>query len=220
MSDPQTARKNMVDGQIHTHGVVVPEILEAFETVPRESFAPELFEKNAYNDEDIPLGEGRYMLEPAVHARLVQALELKPDDVVLDIGGGTGYSAAILSNLASTVVVLESDHEFASKAAKLWESLGLCNIVAFEGALEQGHPNNAPYDSIIINGAVADVPPQILDQLAPEGRLVTVVKRAGNVMGEARLYQKDEHGHVSAYPLFEAGTPYLAGFEPRPEFQF
>lgn len=220
MADPQTARKNMVDGQIHTHGVIIPEILEAFESVPREKFVPELFEKIAYNDEDIALGHDRYLMEPAVHARLIQALELKPEDVVLDIGGGTGYGAAILSSLASTVVVLESEKEFSDKAAKLWESLGLCNVAVFVGALERGHAANAPYDSIIINGAVAHVPEEILAQLAPKGRLVAIVKEAGNVMGDARLFYKDEAGHVSSQSLFSAGTPYLAGFTPRPDFQF
>lgn len=220
MADPQKARKNMVDGQIHTHGVITPEILQAFESVPREQFVPELFTKNAYNDEDIPLGHNRYLMEPAVHARLIQALELTADDVALDIGGGTGYGAAILSSIVSTVVVLESEKELAKKAIRLWEKLGLCNIAIFEGALQKGHAENAPYDSIIINGAVSDVPQEILEQIAPNGRLVAIVKEPSHVMGEARLYQKDEDGHVSFYTLFEAGTPYLQGFEPRPQFNF
>lgn len=220
MADPQTARKNMVDGQIHTHGVIIPGILEAFESVPREKFVPELFEKIAYNDEDIALGHDRYLMEPAVHARLIQALELKPEDVVLDIGGGTGYGAAILSSLASTVVVLESEKEFTDKASKLWEGLGLCNVAVFSGALEKGHPENAPYDSVIINGAVDNVPEEILQQLANGGRLVAIVKEPGNIMGDARLFYKDEDGHVSSHSLFSAGTPYLSGFAPRPDFRF
>lgn len=220
MIDFQQARKNMVDSQIHTHGVIVPALLQAFEDTPREAFVPEPYANMACNDEDIPLGDGRYLLEPSVHARMIQALEIGSEDVVLDIGGGSGYSAAILSVLASTVVVLENRQEFIDHGAKVFDSMGLCNIVSFLGPLEEGHPKHAPYDSVIINGAVAEVPQKILDQLVPKGRLVCVVKEAGHVMGQARIFQKSEEGHISSYALFDAGTPYLQGFAPAPEFRF
>ncbi len=220
MADFQQARKNMVDCQIHPNGVITPDLLEAFEQTPRELFVPDEYQKMACNDEDIPLGHGRYLLEPSVHARMIQALELKSEDVVLDIGGGTGYSAAIISPLVSTVVAIESENDLSKRAEKIWESTGLCNIAFFEGALEEGNAGHAPYDSIIINGAVAQVPEKILEQLVSGGRLVCVVKEAGHVMGQAHLFQKLEDGQYSSYALFDAGTPYLKGFEPKPSFQF
>ncbi|MEM7618051.1 MAG: protein-L-isoaspartate O-methyltransferase [Pseudomonadota bacterium] len=220
MEPYQKARKNMVDCQIHPAGIIDMALLDSFETVPREMFVPDSYKNNAYNDEDIELGHGRYLLEPSVHARMIQALDLKPDDVVLMIGGGTGYGAAILSPLVSTVVVVESDKDLLSKASRLWSQLDFCNIAAIEGDLREGNAENAPYDSILINGAVNEVPESILKQLAPKGVLISIVKKPGNVMGQARLFQNNGDGTFSSHAVFDAGTPYLSGFEPKPEFQF
>jgi len=220
MLDFQAARKNMVDCQVHTSGVMFPALLEAYKAIPREEFIPAEKKNVAYNDEDIALCDGRYLIEPAVHARMIQALDLTTDHVVLDIGGATGYSAAILSSIVSTVVVLESNQDFIKHATQVWENLGLCNIAAFEGALAKGNDGHAPYDSIIINGAVASVPDEILGQLVPGGRLVCIVKRAGHIMGEATLFERSKAGDIASYPLFDAATPYLQGFEPQPEFRF
>ncbi len=216
----EQARKNMVDGQIHTNGVIDPRILDAFQKTPRESFVPEALRNSAFNDEDIKVADGRYIMEPSVHARLIQALDLKPDSVVLDIGGGTGYSAAILSELVSTVVILESEQPFLDKFGEVCETLNICNVASFIGPLQEGNAEHAPYDSIIINGAVANVPQAILDQLAPEGRLVCVVKQAGKPIGSGTLFKKAANGTVSSFPLFDAATPYLSGFEPEATFQF
>ncbi|MBL4805470.1 MAG: protein-L-isoaspartate O-methyltransferase [Alphaproteobacteria bacterium] len=220
MMNFEQARKNMVDCQIHTNGVIDKRILNAFETVPREKFVPSRLQNTAFNDEDLRVAEGRYLLEPSVHARLIQALDLKPESVVLDIGGGTGYSAAILSSIASTVVVVESEQSYLDRLAETLDELDIRNVATFTADLHEGSPDHAPYDSIIINGAVAEVPQTILDQLAPEGRLVCVVKQAGKPIGAGTLYQKAENGSVSSYPLFDAATPYLEGFEPRATFNF
>lgn len=220
MMNFELARKNMVDCQIHTNGVIDKRILNAFETIPREKFVPSRLQNTAFNDEDLRVAEGRYLLEPSVHARLIQALDLKPEGVVLDIGGGTGYSAAILSSIVSTVVVVESEPTFLDRLADTLDQLDIRNVATFSGDLREGNAGHAPYDSIIINGAVASVPQAILDQLAPDGRLVCVVKQAGKPMGEGTVFQKAENGSVSSYPLFDAATPYLEGFEPRATFNF
>ena len=218
--DYQKARTNMVDGQIHTDGVIVPEILNAFETTPRELFVAEDYKNLACNDEDIPAGEGRYILEPSTHARMIQALELDQSDVVLEIGGVTGYGGAILSPLVSTIISVESDENLAKKAGKLWDDQDIRNVVSVQNDLTQGHPENAPYDSIIINGAIAKTPDALLAQLGENGRLVCIIRPDGQSMGQATLFQKSEDGIISSYPLFDAASPYLAGFEPPPEFQF
>ncbi len=220
MMNFEQARKNMVDGQIHTNGVIDQRILEAFQTVPRELFVPEHLRNTAFNDEDLRVAEGRYLLEPSVHARLIQALDLKPDSVVLDIGGGSGYGAAILSSIVSTVVVVESEQYLLDHLAEIQDNLDIRNIATFTGDLREGNPDHAPYDSIIINGAIAEVPQAILDQLAPEGRLVCVLKEGGRPIGAGTLFQKAANGTVSSYPLFDAATPYLFGFEPAVSFNF
>ena len=220
MSDYQAARKNMVDCQIHPAGVINEGILEAFSTIPRELFVSEKYKNMAYNDEDIPLAEGRYLLEPSVYARMIQALDLKPDSVVIEVGGATGYGAAILSSLVSAVVVLESDKKLIRHAKKIWDELDLFNIASVEGDITKGNPEHAPYDSILMKGAVHEVPQDILEQLAPGGRLICVVKKPGEVMGEVRLFENTGDGSYPSYSVFSAGTPYLHGFEPKPEFQF
>lgn len=216
----QQARTNMVDCQIHTSGVVSEAVLAAFETVPRELFVPKNLQKVAYTDEDISMGEGRFLLEPAVHAKMVQAAALKPTDVVLDIGCGTGYSAAILSSMATTVVAVEECQKWLGAAEKVWQDLGVCNVVSFNGKLTKGSPEHAPFDAIFINGAVSEIPENIVAQLAPDGRLVTVIKAPGETMGRAVIVQSLGAGQFSSYNLFSAGSPYLPGFAPKPAFTF
>ena len=220
MTDFSQARTHMVDCQIHTAGVVNPGLLKAFETIPRESFVPEELQNVAYLDEEIILGNNRFLLEPLTLSKMLQAVEPKEDDVVLDIGGTTGYSAAILSPLVSTIVALENDKSFFEHAAKTWESLDACNIVGVTGDLEKGDAQNAPFDLILINGAVAEIPKTIEAQLAPGGRLIAIVKNPGESLGQVTLLKNSADNHVSSINLFSAGGDYLPGFEPRPAFKF
>ena len=125
MSNSDAARKNMIDGQIHTAGVILPSVLNAFETTPREAFVPQAYKDVAYYDEDLPIGNGRYLLEPIVHSKMVEALQPKDHHVALEIGGGTGYSAAILSKIVSTVVAVESDAEMLKYAQEVWSKQGI-----------------------------------------------------------------------------------------------
>lgn len=219
MTDTNAARRNMVDCQIHTSGIIRPEILEAFSSAPREKFVPGALRGVAYNDEDLPVGQGRFLLEPAVHARMVQALELKPEDVILDIGSGTGYSSAIFSPMLTTVVALEPDKDMAAKAAKTWQELELCNIAGLEAPLKDGAPAYAPFSAIFVNGAVAEIPKTWLEQLGEGGRLIAVVNPDGRKMGAATLVKRIA-GTFSSRVLFNAATPYLGGFSPQPAFKF
>ncbi len=214
----EQARTNMVDGQIHTAGVVDDGILNAFLTVPREQFVPEKLKGIAYSDEDIDIGQGRYMLEPITHARMLQKAEVCADDVVLDIGSGAGYSSAILSSLVTTVIAVEHNKRQMDKAVKQWDSQGICNVVLIDDVLTDGNAQHAPYSLIIINGAVSEVPDVLFDQLDNGGRLITIIKKPNSVMGSVTLFRKGENGEVSSMPLFEAGTPFLKGFEAVPEF--
>jgi protein-L-isoaspartate(D-aspartate) O-methyltransferase len=218
MPDYSAARLNMVEGQVRPNKVTDHALVEAMSTIPRELFVPKPARGYAYVDEDIPVGNGRYLVEPMVIARLLQEAQVKPTDIVLDVGCGTGYATALLSRMAATVVALESDTELSARANETLRELGVDNFVLVEGPLAEGYPKQAPYDVILIHGSVAEVPAAILDQLAEGGRLVTVVSPKGR-MGQARLYQRTgsvETGRV----LFDAATPLLPGFEPKPVFEF
>ena len=221
--DYAAARLNMVESQLRTNKVWSVPLIEAFETVPRERFLPEAMRGVAYIDEDIPLnhgslGKGRHLMEPMVLARLLQAAAVQPDDVALEIGSGSGYAAAILARLAATVVALESDSELAKQANALLNELGADNAVVVTGPLGEGYPMQAPYNVILISGAVSAVPKAISDQLADGGRLVAVVKE-GAGLGRAVLVQRSGD-HVAQRILFDAATPYLPEFEAEPGFVF
>lgn len=218
MVDYAAARLNMVESQLRTNKVTDAALLSAFEEVPRERFLPEALRGIAYIDEDLSLGGGRYLMEPMVLARLLQAAHPGPEDMVLDVGCGPGYAAAILARLAGTVVALECDPELAASANRNLSDLGIDNAVVVEGALGAGYAKQAPYNVILVQGTVAEVPAVLADQLAEGGRLVTIVRdRAG--IGRATLVQRSG-GVVSGRVLFDASVPALPGFEPEPGFVF
>ncbi len=220
MTNFAQARQNMVDGQIHPNGIIIPELLTAYETVPRELFVPANLQNIAYSDEDLDVGHGRFVLEPISHARMVQALEPKPNDVVLDVGGTMGYSAAILSKLVSTVIAQEDNKDFLESAAKTWDALDLYNISGVQNVLYNGCPDHAPYDAIFLNGAVHELPEHLIEQLRPEGRLVCVIRKDPSYIGQATLVQSQGGKKYSSMTLFDVGCPYLHGFEPKPVFEF
>lgn len=214
------ARKNMVDCQIHTAGVIAPPILEAFGEVPREIFVPESLKSVAYADEDLPLGQGRFLLAPPVLAKMIHAASIDRSDRILDIGGATGYSGAILSALSEEVVALDESAALLDKARKNWDSLGIRNVEAHAGIMREGLSSRAPYDVIFINGAVAEIPERLADQLAPGGRVMAVLARPDGTAGQAVVAKSSGKGGFSALSMFYAASPYVPGFEPSPAFQF
>lgn len=218
MADYAAARLNMVESQLRTNRVWDPRILEAFETVPRERYVPERARGFAYIDEDLALGHGRYLMEPMVMARLIQAAEIAPGDIALDLGCGTGYAAAVLAQIAATVVAVEEVPELAKAAAESLESQQVTNAVVVEAKLSEGYPKQAPYDVIVLGGAVAEMPRAIEEQLAEGGRMVGVVRDAQGV-GRAMLMRK-VGGVVSGRVLFDANTPIMPGFERKAKFVF
>ena len=216
--DYAAARRNMVESQLRTNRVSDERVLEAFETVARELFVPEVKRRIAYIDTDMAVAEDRYLLEPRVLARLLQAAAVEAGDMVLVIGCGTGYSCAILAQLAATVVALECDAGLVERANHTLSELGIDNAVVVEGTLTEGYAKQAPYNVILVAGGVSEVPPAISDQLADGGRLVTVVRdRAG--IGRATLMQRTADT-VSSRTLFDAATPVLPGFARETGFEF
>jgi protein-L-isoaspartate(D-aspartate) O-methyltransferase len=215
--DFSQARQNMIEGQLRPNRVSDPALLGALASVPREHFLPPALRAIAYVDDDIPLGNGRFLIEPLVLSRLLQSASIRPTDKVLDIACATGYSTALLARLAAQVIGLESDAELARQAAANLQTLGIANAQVVMGDLAAGHPAKAPYDIILIGGAVTQVPQALQNQLAEGGRLLTVFNNGP--AGTARLMQKVS-GAVSSRPLFDAGTPLLHGFEPAIQFAF
>ena len=211
-------RTNMIEGQLRPNKVIDQRLLDVLAEVPREAFVPEEFKTVAYVDEAIDLGNGRSLIEPMVLARLIQALEIKPDDIVLDIGAGTGYAAALLAKLAGTVVVVEEIPALSYIAMAQLQKLGRDNVAVVTNLLAAGYPKQAPYNAILIEGAVETVPAGILEQIAEGGRLVAVESDKGPV-GQATLWQR-VGGVVSSRPLFDAGVKVLPGFAARAGFVF
>jgi protein-L-isoaspartate(D-aspartate) O-methyltransferase len=216
--DYVAARHNMVESQIRTNKVSDRRVTQALADIPREVFLPKNMRGFAYLDEDIEVGGGRYLIEPLVLSRLLQCAAIKPADVVLAIGDTTGYAAAVIARLASTVVALEVDPDLAARATALLAELGADNAAVVQGALEKGYPTQAPYDVIVIVGAVAEIPPSISRQLAEGGRLVAVVEgRAGYGKGTLVVRVGDTYGRRVA---FDAAAPLLPGFAAKPQFVF
>jgi protein-L-isoaspartate(D-aspartate) O-methyltransferase len=219
MTDFARARRNMVDGQLRPNRVTNVRLLGVVGELPRERFLPEPLRAVAYADDDVPLGNGRVLLEPMVLVRLIQYLQPQEGERAMVVASGRGYGAALLSRLVKEVVAVESDQMLAGAAEQTFKELGLANIRQTVGKLEQGAPQSAPYDVILIEGAVEQISQPILDQLAEGGRLSTVVAGPPGALGVAQLTVKDG-GIASSRPLFDAGTLSLPGFAPPARFTF
>ena len=215
--DYAAARQNMVESQIRPNRVMDEAVIAAFASLPRERFVPLPLRGIAYVDEDVPLGKGRYLMEPMVLARLLQAAAVGPADIALDVGCATGYSAAVLSRLANTVVAVEEDRDLLVQATANFAALSIDNIALLEAPLVQGSPKQAPYNVILVDGAVELVPPAILDQLAEGGRLDAVL---GQGSPRRATLMERIGGTVSSRPLFEASVAPLPGFSRDPGFIF
>ncbi len=226
MTGYEARRMAMVESQLRPNQVTDIGLLAAMRTLPRERFVPPAFERLAYMDEGIevfPAGEGtpaRFLLAPMVQARLIQLAEIEPQDKVLDVGCVTGYSTAILSRLAASVIGLEPEPELAKAAAANLAGLGLGNAEIVEGALAGGWPAQGPYDVIVLEGSVAAVPDSLLAQLKDGGRLVAVITAAPNMrQGKANLFVRVE-GEARGVAHFDAGARPLPGVAPEPAFIF
>jgi len=221
-ADFAAQRIKMVDGQIRTTDVTSAELLAAMLAVPRENFVPARRRELAYIDEDILIGGAggpgsRYLMEPSPFAKLVQLAEIRDGDAVLDVGAGTGYSAAVLSRLAGSVTALESDPSLAAAARAALAALGCANVTVVEGQLRDGFAAGAPYDVILVGGGIEELPESLTVQLKEGGRLVAV-EGFGNA-GIARVHVK-WNGIVSGRRAFNAAVKPLPGFERAPEFEF
>lgn len=217
MTESSTARQQMISGQIRPNRVTDQRVIDAFAAVPREEFLPRALKPVAYLDEDMQIKPGRFLMEPMVMARLVQAAEIRASDLVLDVGCTSGYSSAILAKLAATVVALEEDGELAKGAVENLAGVEIDNVAVLEGPLTEGAPKHGPYQVIFLNGAASEVPAELINQLDEGGRLVFV--RLENNVGHGHIITRTG-GITGERDLFDASTPLLPGFGQKPAFTF
>jgi protein-L-isoaspartate(D-aspartate) O-methyltransferase len=228
MIDFEAARATMVESQLRTDRVTDGRVLAAFAELPRESFVPAAKRDLAYSDAALevwPALDGapaRYLLPPVVLARLVQLASVEAKDSVLDIGCATGYSTAVLAHLARAVTAVEAEPGLAAAARETLQALGLDNASVVGGDHASGAPNAGPFDLILLNGSVPEVPESVLAQLKDGGRLVAVVANGPQGrprQGKACLFVKVD-GEASGLPHFDANAKPLSGFSFSPAFTF
>ncbi len=215
-ADYALARNLMVDGQLRPSKVTDRRILDAMRSLPREKFVPEAVSTLAYIDENLPLGGGRVLLKPLVLARLLQLARPRVGETALIVGSGTGYGAAILAACGVHVTALESEPALLALARKALPDSA--DITWLQGALGEGHVASAPYDLVVIEGAVPAIPETIARQVAASGRLVTIIV-ANGAAGYAALAEPTTGG-LRAKAAFDANAPLLPGLAPAPSFTF
>jgi protein-L-isoaspartate(D-aspartate) O-methyltransferase len=213
MIDFAQARRAMVDGQVRVNDVTDAALIAAMLEVPREQFVPKARASLAYIDDDLCVQEAadgkpaRYLMEPMVLAKMIQALELTSESKVLDVGCATGYSSMVLSRVAGQVVALEADATLAASAKK---ATSASNVEVVSGPLAAGWASSQPYDAILVGGAVEEIPEALAAQLRDGGRLAAVIRK--DRAAKAMLFTRTGE-LVNARRLFDAAIPLLPGFE-------
>lgn len=217
MSDFAARRTMMVDTQVRPSDVTKFPIIEAMLTVPREDFVPAALREAAYLGENLDLGQGRVLLEPRTLAKMLDALDIGPKELVLDLGSATGYSAAVIAHMAEAVVAVEEDEDLAKEAQDSLMQTGADNTFVHTGPIAEGAAQHGPYDVIIAQGAVVNLPDALLEQLKDGGRIACLFM--DGALGEVRVgYKRD--GVISWRMAFNASAPVLPGFERAEAFQF
>jgi protein-L-isoaspartate(D-aspartate) O-methyltransferase len=218
--DFSTARQKMVDCQVRPSDVTDIRIIDAMLAVPREAFVPEQQRAMAYLDLDLEVGAAsgkRFLIKPAVLAKMLQAAEITEADNVLVVGCATGYAAAVVAKLASQVTATESDSDLADKARDVLARTGCGNVTVHAAAAGDGEPANAPYDVIVLDGATEITPDRVYRQLKEGGRLVGVFATTQPPRAAIVTHSHGDFGHRA---LFDATVPVLPGLERVPAFVF
>lgn len=217
MPDFDARRIMMVDTQVRPSDVTKFPIIEAMLAIPREVFVPDGKREAAYMGENMVLADGICLLEPRTSAKMLDALDIQPDELVLDIGSGFGYSAALIAQMAEAVVAVDPDEQRATEAQVLLSEVGADNVVMHAGPLADGAAEHGPYDVITVQGGVESVPLALLDQLKDGGRIACLFMEGS--LGTMRIGHKID-GQINWRFSFNAGAPILAGFEKVASFAF
>lgn len=210
MTDFAARRTIMVDTQVRPSDVTKFPIIDAMLRVPREAFVPAQLREVAYLGENLDLGGGRVLLAPRTLAKMLDALDIGGDDLVLDIGPAHGYSAAVIAHLAEAVIGVEDDAALVEEAQRALGEAGADNVVMIEAALAEGARDHGPYDVIVIEGGVGDLPDGVAGQLKEGGRIACLF--AEGALGVVRIGYKID-GRINWRDAFHAAAPVLPGFE-------
>lgn len=209
-------RLMMVDTQIRPSDVTKFPIIDAMLSVPREDFVPAAMREAAYVGENLTLDDGRVVLEPRTLAKMLDALDVSNDELVLDIGSTLGYSAAVIAHMAEAVVAVEENEALATEAQAALTGSDVDNVVVHVGPLTDGAQQHGPYDVIVVQGAIKTLPQAIEDQLKEGGRIACLFMQGA--LGEVRIGRK-QNNHISWRAAFNAGAPVLPGFDRQEAFQ-
>lgn len=215
MPDYPARRTMMVDTQIRPSDVTKFPIIEAFLRIPREVYVPSHLTEAAYAGENLMLSEGRVMLEPRTLSKMLDALNILPNELVLDVGAGLGYSTAVIAQLAEAVVGVEDNDAQATDAQANLGSQAIDNAVIHQGPLTEGDAQHGPYDVIIIQGGVEFLPDALSAQLKDGGRVVCLFM--SGALGVVRLGMQ-RHGSIAWRDIFNAAAPVIPGFAKAQEF--
>lgn len=214
----QNARTNMVKQQLRTGDVLKESILDLYDLIPRHEFVPEQYTHFAYSDMQIPLGHGQRMLTPLEEGTILQALNLKGTETVLEVGTGSGFLAALLSKLCKKVISVDYYAEFTTNAARKLKAHQCDNVELITGDASQGWLENAPYDVVVFTGAIEQLTETQKLQILPGGKLITIEGKSP-VM-QAKMYELDHQGEWHQSLLFETEIPLLIDKLRSKEFVF
>lgn len=215
MTDFAERRRMMVDTQIRPSDVTKFPIIEAMLAVPREAFVADAQREAAYADNNIDIAPGRVLLEPRTLAKMLDAIDVQPDELVLDVACGMGYSTAVVARVAQMVIGVEADKSLASEAQDQLSAVSADNAIVHTGALAEGAAEHGPYDVIMVQGGVETMPEALLNQLKDGGRIIAIFM--SGALGEVKIGYKSAD-QISWRLAFNAGAPVLPGFEAAKEF--
>ncbi|MDD7973321.1 protein-L-isoaspartate O-methyltransferase family protein [Roseinatronobacter alkalisoli] len=217
MPDYATRRVMMVDTQVRPSDVTKFPIIDAMLRIPREEFVPDALRETAYVGENITVGDNRVILDPRTLAKMLDALDVTQNELVLDIGCGAGYSAAVLARMAQAVVAVEEDDSLASDAESILPRVGAEAVIIHKGPLTEGAAAHAPYDAMIVQGGISEFPETLTDQLREDGRVIALFMEGA--LGVVRLGVR-QGAQISWRDVFNAAAPVLPGFEKQKAFTF
>lgn len=215
MPDFAARRTVMVDSQVRPSDVTKFPIIAAMLDVPRERFVPDALREAAYIGENLEIAPGRVLLEPRTLAKMLDALDIQPAEMVLDVGAGLGYSAAVIARLAEAVIAVEEDEALAAEAEAALSALGADNAVVVTGPLAKGAPRHGPYDAIVVEGAAEVIPEELIGQLKEGGRIGCLFMEGA--LGVCRIGLKHA-GRMTWRFAFNAAAPVLPGLAAKAEF--